>query len=158
MQDCQTQNRLICPLYRALSSINSYFDRRCQEQNLSAAEGKALGILGAQPGLSISALGQALGLKPSTLTSVLDRLSARRMIERQPHPDDRRSFVITLTESGRSMADWAKEVIEDFEKKITVRVSEADLEGFNTTLMAIEEASSPPETSHDYHPRSAVEK
>ncbi|HSG99514.1 MAG TPA: MarR family transcriptional regulator [candidate division Zixibacteria bacterium] len=141
MTECRTHNLLICSLHRSLSAVNTYFDRRCQERNLSPAEGRALGILGAQPGMSISALGQALGLKPSTITNVLDRLSARQMIERRPHPDDRRSLVITLTDSGRTVATWAQEVIEEFEKKITVRVSEENLRGFQTVLQAIQEIS-----------------
>lgn len=51
----------------------------------------------------IDGLHKALGLRHSTLTSVLKRLSARRLITRRVNPRDRRSVVIGLTAKGRGL-------------------------------------------------------
>lgn len=51
----------------------------------------------------IDGLHKTLGLHHSTLTSVLRRLSARRLITRRVNPRDRRSVVISLTAKGRGL-------------------------------------------------------
>src|SRR6202140_4649364 len=43
---------------------------------------------------------RAFGIQPSTLTGVLDRLEARRLIRRSRHPTDRRSVLLVLTPAG----------------------------------------------------------
>src|ERR671918_398688 len=47
---------------------------------------------------------RAFGHKRSTLTSILDRLEARRLIARTSDDRDRRTFIISLTRSGRAAA------------------------------------------------------
>lgn len=49
-------------------------------------------------------LGAAVGARPTTLTSVLDRLERRGHIPRGVRPGDRRSVLIEPTESGRAAA------------------------------------------------------
>jgi DNA-binding MarR family transcriptional regulator len=52
----------------------------------------------------ISELHARFGHRRSTLTSVLDRLEQRALIERRSDPDDRRSFVVAPTRAGRTTA------------------------------------------------------
>ncbi len=42
-----------------------------------------------------------------TMTNRIDRLSARGLVTRDPHPGDRRAVVVALTESGREAVDQA---------------------------------------------------
>jgi DNA-binding MarR family transcriptional regulator len=43
-----------------------------------------------------------LGLKPTTLTSVLDRLVAKGQVRKRPNPDDGRSYLVEPTARGRA--------------------------------------------------------
>lgn len=52
----------------------------------------------------ISELHARFGHRRSTLTSVLDRLEQRKLVERRSDPDDRRSFIIAPTRTGRAAA------------------------------------------------------
>ncbi len=52
----------------------------------------------------ISELHARFGHRRSTLTSVLDRLEQRALIERRSDPDDRRSFIVGPTRAGRTTA------------------------------------------------------
>ncbi|HTD35821.1 MAG TPA: MarR family transcriptional regulator [Candidatus Elarobacter sp.] len=52
----------------------------------------------------ISELHARFGHRRSTLTSVLDRLEQRALIERRSDPDDRRSFIVAPTRAGRTTA------------------------------------------------------
>jgi DNA-binding MarR family transcriptional regulator len=52
-------------------------------------------------------LSESLLVSSGTLTSRLDRLEAKGLIERVPHPSDRRSVEVALTERGRWLVDEA---------------------------------------------------
>ncbi|WP_371113413.1 MarR family transcriptional regulator [Microbacterium sp. cf332] len=46
-------------------------------------------------------LARHLGISSASTTKLLDRLAKEGFIEREPHPNDRRALVITLTDSSR---------------------------------------------------------
>lgn len=56
-----------------------------------------LGIEGALP---IAVLGERLGLSPSTMTGLTDRLEDEGYVRRNAHPTDRRAKQISLTRKG----------------------------------------------------------
>jgi len=60
---------------------------------------QSLGIGGSRP---IAAIGQHLGLTPSTMTGLVDRLEKRGFLRREPHPSDRRATVLHLTRRGET--------------------------------------------------------
>src|SRR5260221_3316023 len=45
-------------------------------------------------------LAALLGMRPTTLSSYLRRLEARRQIRRRPNPEDGRSFLLEVTKTG----------------------------------------------------------
>jgi len=57
--------------------------------------------------LSPTTLAQQGQLTSGGMTNRLDRLEAAGLIVRQPHPDDRRSVLVSLTQSGEELADEA---------------------------------------------------
>ena len=60
---------------------------------------QALGLEGGRP---IAAIGQQLGLTPSTMTGLVDRLEEQGFLRRERHPSDRRATVLRLTRKGES--------------------------------------------------------
>jgi len=71
------------------------------------------------------------------MTSILDRLAERDLIERRTNPDDRRSFQVELTGAGHEVADQIHALLETLESQITAAVSEADVAGFRAVMSAI---------------------
>lgn len=55
----------------------------------------------------ISSLARNLMVHATTATLATDRLERRDMIERSPHPTDRRATCVTITKVGRSAANKA---------------------------------------------------
>lgn len=47
-----------------------------------------------------------MNCEPSNLTGLVDRLEARGLVERQPHPEDRRVKCVGLTEAGEKLGDY----------------------------------------------------
>lgn len=56
-------------------------------------------LAGAHSG-SQRALGALLNLTPNRMVALVDGLESKGLIERRPHPDDRRAYTITLTDAG----------------------------------------------------------
>lgn len=84
---------------------------------LTASEINALANLADGRGRSVSELARAAGTRPTTLTSVLDRLERRGHITRGPLPGDRRGVLVELTRSGREAAAAIRHAIADIEQR-----------------------------------------
>lgn len=69
----------------------------------------ALFLIAAGSAQSPSALASALHCSPATASRIIERLATAGLIVRAPHPEDRRSTVLTLTPRGqeRSRAVFA---------------------------------------------------
>jgi DNA-binding MarR family transcriptional regulator len=61
---------------------------------------QSLGLEGRRP---IAAIGQQLGLTPSTMTGLVDRLEQQGFVRRERHPSDRRATVLRLTSKGKTV-------------------------------------------------------
>ena len=59
-----------------------------------------LRVVGLAPGLSAGQLAAVLHVHPSTLTGIIQRLAAQRLITRRPAAGDRRRAVLRLTPKG----------------------------------------------------------
>ena len=68
-----------------------------------------------------------------TMTNRVDRLTARRLVERSPDPGDRRGVIVTLTEAGRETVDAALADLLTRERELLSRLSERD----RSTLAAL---------------------
>lgn len=92
-------------------------------EDASPAEALVLAVLDAQGATPVGDLAAMLGLRPSTCTSILDRLHARKLIVRQVRPDDRRSFLVLITEAGRTQAEAVRERLAELSSAIAPEVS-----------------------------------
>ncbi|WP_218782747.1 MarR family transcriptional regulator [Streptomyces sp. BR123] len=90
-----------------------------------------------RPSRTISRLGAAVGSRPSTLTSVLDRLERRGHIVRAKQVGDRRSVRIELTESGRPAASRIRDTLAGLESRALNGLSAETVAGFRTVLDAL---------------------
>lgn len=87
----------------------------------------------------ISSLARSLLVHATTATLATDRLQARAMLFRSPHPTDRRATCVTITELGESTARGATGTLSqvDFGLRGTTPTSIAS---FTATLAQMREA------------------
>jgi DNA-binding MarR family transcriptional regulator len=109
---------------------------------LTASEINALANLADGNGRTISELGAAAGTRPTTLTSVLDRLERRGHITRGTRPGDRRVVVIELTASGRLTADTIRQTLAAVEARALDGLPPDAVAAFHTVLRALAEVPS----------------
>ena len=129
---------LLPGIHRAAHRIERYLQRVEGELGVTRAEAQVLSHLALHHRAAVNELGQAFGLKPSTLTSVLDRLETRGLIGRDIHPRDRRSFAISLTTRGAAAARRSLASLAELETRVTDDVSRRDLKGFQSVVDAVE--------------------
>ena len=125
------------PVGKASREIEATLESRCLELEISAIEGQILSFLTSYSPSPVSSIHDKFGIKPSTMTSILDRLEKRGWIERRTSPRDRRSFLVSLTETGRARAALVQRAVEELEADIAASLSPEAIEGFYAVLAAI---------------------
>lgn len=109
--------------------------------DLTTSEINALAILADGQGRTVSELGAAAGTRPTTLTSVLDRLERRGHITRGARAGDRRVVVIELTPSGRLAADTVRQTLTGVETRALDGMPAGAVADFHNVLRALAEVS-----------------
>jgi DNA-binding MarR family transcriptional regulator len=63
--------------------------------------------------LPLGKMGQRLMIHPTSVTNVIDRLAEDRLVQRVPHPTDRRATLAEITPAGRALAEKASEAVNE---------------------------------------------
>ena len=73
--------------------------------NFSRFEALALLSFTREGRLPLGKMGDRLQVHPASITNTIDRLERDGLVERVPHPSDRRTTLARLTEAGRRAAE-----------------------------------------------------
>lgn len=68
--------------------------------DISASEFAVTSVIGILPGVTPTELARSLGMSPTTLSAMLNRLEEKRQIRRRRDPEDGRRSVLELTAKG----------------------------------------------------------
>lgn len=82
---------------------------------LTFARCEALMLLLAWPGnrVPMSRMSEWLMVHPTSVTNTVDRLAQHGLVNRAPHPTDRRALMVELTDSGRGLAEGVVAALAD---------------------------------------------
>ncbi|MFE2552984.1 MarR family winged helix-turn-helix transcriptional regulator [Streptomyces sp. NPDC059355] len=128
-------------LQRATHATLQVLAAELADLDLTASEINALANLADGRGRTVSELGAAVGTRPTTLTSVLDRLERRGHITRGTRPGDRRAVLIELTPSGRTAAATIREAVTGLERRALGGLPAEVIAGLRDALQAMTEVS-----------------
>jgi len=131
----------VLALHRATHATLHTLTTLLADLDLPAADINVLANLADGAGQTVGALAAATATRPSTLTSLLDRLTKRGYLERQSDPADRRSFVVVLTPDGLAAAKRAAEAIAGLERQALAMVTPAQRAGFHAVIDALTQVS-----------------
>lgn len=95
------QREILFELSDVARSMRTYIDQCAREHGMTRAQWAALVRLERQEGMSQAELAESLEIQPISLVRLVDRLCEQGVVERQPHPRDRRANRLYLTEKGR---------------------------------------------------------
>ncbi len=131
---------VVTALHQATHATVQLLAVRLEDLGLSASEQNVLAALADHRVLSVGELAAATGSKASTLTSVLDRLERRDLLERDVDRTDRRSVLIRLTAAGQESAAAVRAAISGLEESALAGVTGPQLAGFFAVTLALTRA------------------
>lgn len=88
-------------------------DTALRPHGLTFARYEALVLLhfSARGSLPMRVMGDRLQLHPTSVTNIVDRLEADKLVNRLPHPSDRRTTLVAITDAGREVREKATEAV-----------------------------------------------
>jgi DNA-binding MarR family transcriptional regulator len=92
-------------------------------------------LLQKSDGLSLTQISQGLMLENPTVTGLIDRLEKSGYVKRSDHPEDRRIYLVYLTEKGNRVANKALPIVKKLNEEIKKGYSKEEVEGFKKVLM-----------------------
>lgn len=92
-------------LRRAHQRHAAIFQALIGGSQLTPLQFAAIVRLGELGEVSQNQLGRLTAMDAATMQGVIKRLAARGLIARRPDPDDRRRLILSLSESGKALAD-----------------------------------------------------
>jgi DNA-binding MarR family transcriptional regulator len=101
--------------------------RRHGAPALSVPQFRALNFLSHEPGASLSAVAEHLGVTLGTASSTAERLVQQGLIARAAHPTERRRITLTLTPAGDRLLQSARQATRDQVAAVLGELSEDEL-------------------------------
>jgi DNA-binding MarR family transcriptional regulator len=133
----EARREILFQLADVARTMRTYVDHRAREHGMTRAQWGALARLERQEGMTQAELAEALDIQPISLLRLIDRLCEQSLVERRPHPRDRRANRLYLTDKGRAtlthLAPLGKEVTGD----ILASMPERDVAELLRTLLLV---------------------
>jgi len=113
--------------------LRRQIDQRAQALGLTSAQWRVLSavarteLLNQEP-LNQASLADQLEIEPITLSRLIDRMEAAKLIERRADPADRRAYRLFVTEAARPVVADFRAVAYECVDAALVGVSEAEIE------------------------------
>jgi DNA-binding MarR family transcriptional regulator len=86
-------------------------------------------------GSSLTQISQGLMLENPTVTGLIDRLEKSGYVKRSDHPNDRRVYLVHITEKGNKVANKALPIIKKLNEEIKKGYSKEEIENFKKVLI-----------------------
>jgi DNA-binding MarR family transcriptional regulator len=101
--------RAVTSLMRAQQIVIGELDEILRKHGLTFARFEALVLLtfSRRGSLPLGKMGERLQVHPTSVTSIVRRLEAARLVTRTPHPDDGRAILCEITPEGRELVERA---------------------------------------------------
>ena len=109
---------------RAARELRAELARRLAPIGLHPGQEQLLGLLWDDDGRSQAQLAEELGIEPPTVTRMVHRLEANGFVARHPHPTDRRSVQVWLTDHGREIRPRVRRILRGLRNQATEGMSE----------------------------------
>ena len=137
-----TYMRLLRELVQAYQAFEAYTMPHIKSWGLTPAQFDVIATLGNTEGMTFRELGERTLIYKTTLTSVVDRLQERGLVERRPSTTDRRSTLAVLTAQGDALFQEAFQDHTEHLRRRLERLSEDEMEEAITQLRRVKETFS----------------
>ena len=99
---------------------------RLDSIGLTPAAFGVLNLLGKQDAASQQEIGRSMGIDPSTMVALLDKLEGDGLASRRPHPEDRRAREVAITSKGRKALERGRRLNGEVEDEVLKGLSKTE--------------------------------
>ena len=118
--------RVESTIMAAARQIRSIYDERMSALDLNLTQASLLAYVAEFGPHSQVALGERLDLGRAAVGSVVDHLESRALIERIADPDDRRVWIVSLTNAGKHLVNKIGEIDVVLRGELRAGISKAE--------------------------------
>ncbi|MEY9966930.1 DNA-binding MarR family transcriptional regulator [Streptacidiphilus sp. MAP12-16] len=129
-------------------------ERALRPLDLNLAQLRSLVQVTLTPGISSAEIARRSGLTAQSMGAAVNALISRGLIERGPHPTNRRVLELRVTDAGRTLAARAQHVIDEVQREMFAVLSAEEQDTVHTLLHRLVEHTFP-ESLHLSSPPSA---
>jgi DNA-binding MarR family transcriptional regulator len=129
---------VIQSVQRSTHLIGRHLEFALADVGVDQGEAHVLSALAAGP-QPIAKLVEAVGVKRSTLTNILDRLETRGLVRREINPADRRSFLVRPTRGGERAARRVAQKFAAVDTRLAQATTADERQAFAEVLAKLEE-------------------
>jgi DNA-binding MarR family transcriptional regulator len=104
---------------------------------LRARHFELLSRLADAEGVSQQQLADAMGLHRNQMVKLVDDLEDRQLVERRPHPDDRRAHALFLTDRASTLLSHAQRAADEHEADFTAALNRDEAREFARLLRRV---------------------
>ncbi|GLY54369.1 MULTISPECIES: MarR family transcriptional regulator [Lentzea] len=110
-----TSMAAVTSVMRVQQIIQSAVDAALKPHGLTFARYEALVLLyfSRKGALPMRVMGERLQLHPTSVTNIVDRLESDGLVRRTPHPTDRRTTLVEITDAGLQRRESATAAVVD---------------------------------------------
>lgn len=110
------------------------FSEEISRYDLTPPQFSVLAFLWQQDGLTQTELSEKAQIDRTTIGGLLDRMARSNLLERRPHPQDRRAHLVYLTEQGKRLEPELTSLANQVLKRFTAGLSETDKQQLRNML------------------------
>jgi DNA-binding MarR family transcriptional regulator len=131
------EDRLIFLISKVYQKVIINLQKAFAEANIEVTPVQAMVLfyLQKKDGLSLTEIGSGLMLENPTVTGLIDRLEKSGYVRRTDDPNDRRVYLIYITDKGSRTANKALPVVKKLNEQIKEGYSKDETEAFKRVLI-----------------------
>src|SRR4030065_858483 len=124
------EDRLIFLISKVYQKLLMNLQKGFSESGIEATpiQVMVLFFLQKNDGSSLTQISQGLMLENPTVTGLIDRLEKLGYVKRSDHPNDRRVYLVHITEKGNKVAKKALPIVKKLNEQIKEGYSKAEIE------------------------------
>ena len=114
-----------------------HFSQHLADIGLTPRVWGALNVLDAEGPVSQQQLGRAIGMDPSSVVGTIDELESQGLVERRPHPSDRRAHALWITPAGQDILARGRQRARAAQDELLGVLSTAEREQLHDFLLRL---------------------
>jgi DNA-binding MarR family transcriptional regulator len=112
LKNQESIDAIVGSIRRIIRAVSIDYAKTGRRFSLTGPQSAVLRCLAGNGQISAAQVSREVYMSPSSLTGIIDRLAAKRLVERVQHPDDRRVYRLQLTGAGKALCKNLPDPVE----------------------------------------------